>query len=890
MQYVLGAAMKRNLPAGITCLAIALILEPSLTVLRGQQRLPNRIDTQQKTILRRSRTPRIEGLVSDGAVEDSMRVSGISFRFTPTYEQQMELERLLRDQQDPSSPMYHAWLTAEEYGGRFGLKPDDYSRVREWIVSQGFQVDYVAKSRTHISFSGSAAQVRKTFGTELHYYRVDGKKHFANVSEVEIPSELAGLVYTIRGLDDFPEQRAGKIIRAANSNGEAFGLTPDDLTVIYNLNPLYRQGISGAGQKIVVAGQSGFDIQDVRKFRYTMGLPPSDPKIILMPGVRDPGLNEASAEALLGVELAGGVAFRASILYVYGPDAARATEYAVDQNLAPIVSYSFVSCEKQNTGVWGWFRNVVQQAAAQGITWVAASGDTGPAGCESQLKDSAGANGVTVNLPASVPEVTGVGGTEFTEGKGSYWSSTPGGDVTSAQSYIPERGWNDSAAGKLLAASGGGASAAFPRPDWQTGPGVPDDNARHVPDIAFSASLDHDPYLIVMKGDFATTGGTSASTPFFAGVLALLNEYVVENEMQAKPGLGNINPHLYQLAQNTPGVFHDITAGDNIIPCRAGTSNCTIGQYGYRAGFGYDHVTGLGSIDIANLFEGWSATTPHRNPTTNVVVSVEPSPVYKQAPDKDGYPWFCRLYVNETSGAPARITAFSVDDSDLGDDIAAWFGTVNLPAKGVLSADLKWNDLDVPSDHVFAVSGIDSAGKPWSQQATARFLGEKSGAAMSLASNPAVVRKTGKGDPSCPADHPFHQALALKELNGTAVILNRFLAGGADYTDKIADWFGSTRLPALGTVQTGLCWAIQTTPVTLSYEIDGVDDTGRYVNASLRVDFISPDEQSAMVPSEAGPVGSGSAVPALTTPPALAGTDLIVSPLRSKPALANGRK
>src|SRR5215467_14387094 len=100
-----------------------------------------------------------------------MRLNGITFRFRPTYEQQSELERLLEEQQNPSSAQYHAWLTPDEYGERFGLKPDDYAKVREWIASQGFQVDYAAKSRTHISFSGTAGQVRKTLGTDLRYYR-----------------------------------------------------------------------------------------------------------------------------------------------------------------------------------------------------------------------------------------------------------------------------------------------------------------------------------------------------------------------------------------------------------------------------------------------------------------------------------------------------------------------------------------------------------------------------------------------------------------------------------------------------------------------------------------------------------------------------------------------
>jgi hypothetical protein len=885
MQYALEGAMKSNLRTGMTCLALAFMLEQSFTVLNGEQRLPGRIDGQMKTILRGSRHPRLEGLVSEDAVEDSMPINGITFRFRPTSEQQLELERLLEEQQDPSSPQYHAWLTPGEYGERFGLNPADYSKVREWIASQGFHVDYAAKSRTHISFSGTAGQVRKTLGTDLRYYRVGDKKHFANVSEIEIPMELEPLVYAVRGLDDFTNEHAGKIAHATNSSTGTHALTPGDLAVIYNLSPIYKQGVDGTGQKIVVAGQSGFNIQDVRKFRDAVGLPPNDPKLILMPGVRDPGLNEASVEALLDVEIAGGTAPGASILYVYGPDVARATEYAIDQNLAPIVSYSFVACEKQNTALWSWYRNVVQQAAVQGITWVAASGDTGPAGCESRLRDSAGANGLAVNLPASVPEATGVGGSEFAEGSGNYWSSTNAKDGTSARSYIPERGWN--AGGKLLAASGGGASAVYPRPYWQAGLGIPDDNARHVPDIAFTASFDHDPYLVVVNGEWATVGATSASTPFFAGVLALLNEHLLKNGIQTNSGLGNINPRLYQLARNIPGVFHDITAGNNIIPCRVSTPDCTTGQYGYTAGPGYDHVTGLGSIDIAKMFDAWPAGALNPKPVTNVVLSVEPSPVYKQAPDKDGNEWLFTVYIKETGGAPALFTAFSMDDIDLSDSIPDWFGRF-LPAKGSVSVDLGSKDLDVPSDHVFTLSGVDSIGKPWSQKVSVTFLSEKSGASMLLTNLPAGVTKMGIGGSICSADHPYYQPLVLSEGTGASVTLNRFVAGGIDYTDQIANWFGSTRLPALGRLQAGICWAFGTSPATLSYEIEGVDETGRAVRATLKVDSKQSDDSGVGL-REARPVANGSAQAALTTPPSIEDAGSRISPIRSKPALASRR-
>jgi hypothetical protein len=132
-----------------------------------------------------------------------------------------------------------------------------------------------------------------------------------------------------------------------------------------------------------------------------------------------------------------------------------------------------------------------------------------------------------------------------------------------------------------------------------------------VPDIAFSASWDHDGYLVVYHGSPSINGGTSATGPFFAGVLALLNQHVVSSGLQDKPGLGNINPRLYQLAQIAPDVFHDVTSGDNIVPCKPGTPDCeSSGRYGFLAGPGYDHATGLGSIDVDKLVRNWANWQP----------------------------------------------------------------------------------------------------------------------------------------------------------------------------------------------------------------------------------------------------------------------------------------
>jgi hypothetical protein len=395
-----------------------------------------------------------------------------------------------------------------------------------------------------------------------------------------------------------------------------------------------------------------------------------------------------------------------------------------------------------------------------------------------------------------------------------------------------------------LNSSGGGISSVFARPAWQTGPGLPNDNARHVPDVAFTASGRHDPYLMVETGSIVPTGGTSAGTPFFAGILALLNQYVVSSGAQARPGLGNINPRLYQLAQSAPSVFHDVTAGNNIVPCELGSPDCTTGRYGYNAGPGYDSVTGLGSIDAAKLLENWSAAKSNPKGSSVVTAMIDPSPVYQHAPDADGFAWFYTIRLTETGGVATKLTGFSIDGYDLSEYIADWFGTTTLSANSSLSLKVRAKDMAVPSEVPIAFAGIDNSGQQWSKKISASFrgpeTGNQKGAAMSLTSDPAVVIKTGAGDPKCAPDYPYGQTLNLQELNGIAVKLTKFVAGGSDYTDRIPSWFGSTTLPASGALHAKLCWQLTTVPVTLAYEIDGIDGSGQKVQATLSVEFKSP--------------------------------------------------
>jgi len=914
-----------------------------ITFAQRHDRLVAPIDGRRLVTVRGSRNPHIDALQDEGALDPGTPIKGLSFRFSPSAEQAAALDQLLEDQQDPSSPSYHIWLTPEEYGDKFGISPNDLARVSDWLQTQGFQIDYTARSRTSITFSATAGQVHHTFQTELHHFHVGSRAHFANVAEAQIPADLAPLVSAISGMDDIgnaPDTRPKPRVTLGDGR---HALGPADLATIYNVKPLLDKGFDGSGQKIVVVGQSSIQLSDVQAYQTRFNLPKNVPKIIRVPGQADPGNDpDFYDEGISDVQIAGGIAPGASIIYVYSWSSVLAAAYAIDQNLAPVISYSYLSCEKRfrSAADAAAVRAIGQQAVAQGISWVASSGDNGAAGCEAQAVDHYGVSGSWSTYPADFPEVTGIGGTMFAEDKENYWGDGTGG---TALSYIPETTWNETSAGRGILASSGGTSRYFAKPAWQTVPGVPNDNARHVPDISFTAASFHDPYLIISDGVSYSWGGTSAGTPFFAGVLAILNQYVVSNGIQPKPGLGNINPRLYQMSETTSGVFHDITTGDNIVPCTIGTPDCTTGQYGYKAGPGYDMATGLGSLDVYNFVQNWASapsapgvasttTSVSANPATlsttastvltatvkaisgkvspngpvyfglgekalgnanlsgsggtatasltvkgsqlaggankitafyggassflsstgtvtvsvtasssggasNVVASVEPSPVVRQAPDADGYEWYYTIRLKETGGVNTKITGLFIDDDDYSASLPAFFNTTTLFANGTLTASLRGKDLDVPSEYDFAFSGVDPDGRKWTRHLTVSFVGEQGTAAMALSSSPSTVVKKAKGDPHCSADYPLYQQLNLEELNGYGVRLTKFVAGGNDFSDGIATWFGSDQLGPRGNLTADFCWRLDSLPTTLDYEVDGIDAGGHSIQTTLQVKF-----------------------------------------------------
>ena len=587
-------------------IVVLLLALPASTLLAQRNRISGTVDNNRRVALRGHVHPRAQIHDDQGPVAPSMPLPYLSLVLKPSVSQEAELNQLLAAQQDPSSPSYHRWLTPEEFADRFGASQNDIDKIVSWLRDQGLTVVSVARARNSVAFRGDAAQVESAFGIKIHHYQLKGARHFANASEPTIPAGFAAVVGSIRGLHDFRFKSPRRIVTHYTSSRGSHYLAPDDVAMIYNIRSLYGAGVDGSGQKLAIVGQTQIKPADIQAFRANFNLPANDPQVMLVPDTIDPGIvSDDLDEAHLDLELAGAVARNANLIYVYSTDVTDAAQYAIDQNLAPVLSMSYGSCEAQTPRSDAMtFQSWAKQANAQGITWFAASGDAGGTDCDGGGSRVRG--GLSVDLPASVPEVTGIGGTTFSEGSGSYWNRISDTNGASVLSYIQETAWNDSTANNP-ASSGGGASVFFSKPEWQTGAGVPDDGARSVPDVSFAASANHDGILIYTGGSLSVVGGTSVGAPSFAGIAALLNHYLVSSGLQSSAGLGNINPRLYGLAQTTPDAFHDITAGNNIInvTCTGRSRNCVEGSFGFNAGAGYDQVTGLGSVDAYKLVTGW---------------------------------------------------------------------------------------------------------------------------------------------------------------------------------------------------------------------------------------------------------------------------------------------
>src|SRR5271157_3154721 len=486
----------------------------------------------------------------------------------------------------------------------------------------------------------------------------------------------------------------GGCVENNSSNNPCFyGLGPTDFATIYNVLPLWNAGINGTGQTIAIVGESNINIQDAHDFRSLFGLPVNDPVVILNgpdPGIQGDEV-EANLDVQWSGAVAPNATIdfvvSQSTETTHGIDLSAV--YIIENNLAPVMSESYGECEL-GIGTSGnqFFSALWQQAAAQGITVFISAGDNGSAGCDNfDAQSPAPAQyGLQVSGYASTPYNVAVGGTDFDDffNPSKYWSTT---NTTTTQAsalgYIPETTWNSSCTnaifGKIgystnpetncndsrliphfvkpLGGSGGvsncttsdgsttgSCSGGYAKPSWQTGTGVPPDSKRDIPDVSLFASNGFlQNFYILCEADltpgpcslspnyyFLAVGGTSASSPAFAGIMALVNQKTGERQ-------GNANYVFYKLAGKqspsscnsstgpaTSCVFNDITSGTIAMPCATNSPNCntkTSGDAygiltGYDAGAGYDLGTGLGSVNAQNLVNQWSSVTFLASDTT----------------------------------------------------------------------------------------------------------------------------------------------------------------------------------------------------------------------------------------------------------------------------------
>jgi hypothetical protein len=594
----------------ITCIAIAQV----------QPRIAGEIKNDARVKIEGTAPRLISHSVDTGRLAGEQSLGHMVLMLSPSAAQEAAVKQFVGALHDPSSPSFHKWLTPSQFGEKFGVAEEDASRVQQWLESQGFTVHQVANSRRFIEFSGSVQQVEQAFSTEMHSYTRNGNGFIANSREISIPTALAPVVKGVVRLHSDPRSSqayvGGKVHYDSSTHqfdsisGQHY-MTPADFAVIYNLKPLYQAGIDGTGQTIAIVGRSNIDVQNVRDYRRLLGLPANDPQVIV--NGDNPGQTYTDMpEAMLDVTWSGAVAPKAKIVFVvsqsnFADGVDVSASYIVDHNLAPIMSTSYGLCESGLGPVGNAFYYALwQQAAAQGITSFVSSGDNGGAGCDDPGSGLYAFGGDAVNGIASTPYNVAVGGTEFDDSADPsvFWNTTND-PLTgaSALTYIPEKVWNQSSndpnAVSLWAGSGG-VSSQYAKPAWQSAPGVPADGKRDLPDLSLTAST-HDGYLVCMFGYcsrgeyFYYFGGTSASAPSAAGIMALVNQ-----KLGGQPQ-GLANYVLYRLA-STPGVYHDTTTGNNKVP--DGSGQFTVG---YDAAVGYDLATGLGSVDANALVNKWSA-------------------------------------------------------------------------------------------------------------------------------------------------------------------------------------------------------------------------------------------------------------------------------------------
>lgn len=580
-----------------------------------------------------------------GAMQPGARIASMTLLLKRSSEKQAQFDGYLDALTRPGSPYFHHWLTAEQVGTMFGPAADDLDKVKQWLASQGLVVKSVSPDEMTLQFSGSAAAVQDAFHTRIHHFVMDGQEHFGNLDPQQIPSALAPVVQGVASLSNFfpkPQHVDVGTVKRNRKTGQwssvatarpgsgsqptplittppgtidpaiTYNVAPADFNQIYNVNPVWKKGMRGAGQTIVLLERTNVNPADIAAFRKAFLPADALGKVSIVhpadldgESCPDPGINGDEGEAALDVEWAGAAAPDADIVLASCADSGALFgaflaadlyqlpgSHGLPPTAPPIFSLSYGACELQDAYDARFADLLWSSLSAQGATVFVSSGDAGSAGCD-QGASFAASYGPSPNGMASSTSSVAVGGTDFNDrGKfGQYWAPSNQALYQSALSYIPEQTWNVSCASSTLygllgysdgiaacndeygqggeylqvGGGGGGASFLFQQPAWQEGVfGSSNHFQRTTPDISlFSANGLFGHALVYCMSD-VSEGGTqcdysnpddvyfnsAGGTSFAAPAMAGVQALI---NQAVGDRSGNILPTLYSIASREYG-------------------------------------------------------------------------------------------------------------------------------------------------------------------------------------------------------------------------------------------------------------------------------------------------------------------------------------------------
>jgi kumamolisin len=576
------------------------------------------------------------------------------------------LNRYVAAQYQPGTAQFHRFLSPAQFGSRFGAPAAEVSVVTEALHDLGLDVAAPDPNRLYVAASGPAELLGSIFGTTIDRFRSGSASFFSNTSDIRLPATLVGAVTGVIGLDDAarprPQVSAGppattpaltpQLLTIGQDGGATpcpaaiagVGYTAPQLATAYGFNGLYAKGFLGQGMSAALVEFDDYHDSNVAAVESCYRVATPVTRRVVDGGTGGPpagGEVEDMADITTMLEMLPKLAH----LFVYVAPTTALGEVDlynqfVKDDAAPVISSSWETCEELGSAADNrLYAEITEEAAAQGQQIFNASGDAGAVDCSSLFPAPTG-DSVSVEQEAAVPWVTGVGGTDLGERTA---NGLPG--------PRDEATWNDAAAG------GGGVSALWRMPAWQsaltsarTAPGhtgvacgAPKGQlCREVPDI--SADADSDLGMqgnkLQLSGDVGSpgysfycatsncsllgnliglplplpplsgiagwqpVGGTSLSTPLTAAAAVLWDQLAKAAHLS---GLGLINPSLYRIAADPTSYardFHDITTDSN--DAQYDSADCPTGcnrHHLYAAAKGYDMATGLGSYDATNLGE-----------------------------------------------------------------------------------------------------------------------------------------------------------------------------------------------------------------------------------------------------------------------------------------------